>query len=356
MLGFIPVNGSGCIKFGNTEMKRILVLQTAFPGDAILTLPLIQKIYEKYGEPEIDVICIPASADIFTASPKVNSVLILDKKNTEKSLFSLLSFSKKIRENKYDILFSPHRSFRSGIISFLSYIPERISFDNASIKEAYTKVVKYRKDFHEVQRNLSLLNTEALSDFPEILPEIVANRECKAKIQDILGKIKSEEIVIIAPGSVWETKKYPEEYFKTITGYLINKSKTVIAVGSLSDKELCSRLSEDKKKYFNLAGELTIPETVELMRHVNLVICNDSSPAHMAVSANQKVLTIYCSTIKDFGFYPYTSKSSIISYNEIDCKPCGIHGHKKCPLGHFNCGKLLLPEKVLEKIEEILAY
>ena len=50
------------------------------------------------------------------------------------------------------------------------------------------------------------------------------------------------------------------------------------------------------------------------------------------------VLTIYCSTVPEFGFYPYNKKSSYISFNDLNCKPCGIHGYEKCPIKSFDCG------------------
>ena len=55
--------------------KKILVIQTAFPGDAILTLPFIQELKKKKPDYLIDVLCIPSTAEIFAASPHVNNVI-----------------------------------------------------------------------------------------------------------------------------------------------------------------------------------------------------------------------------------------------------------------------------------------
>jgi heptosyltransferase-2 len=71
--------------------------------------------------------------------------------------------------------------------------------------------------------------------------------------------------------------------------------------------------------------------------------------------ADIPVLTIYCSTIPQFGFYPYNKKSDYISFDDLICKPCGIHGFSKCPLDTFDCAKLLVPNLVIEKAEKLLA-
>jgi heptosyltransferase-2 len=73
------------------------------------------------------------------------------------------------------------------------------------------------------------------------------------------------------------------------------------------------------------------------------------------MSADIPVLTLYCSTIPQFGFYPYNNKSSYLSYDDLKCKPCGIHGYDACPLSHFNCGKFLKPQLVIHEAKRLLA-
>ena len=59
---------------------------------------------------------------------------------------------------------------------------------------------------------------------------------------------------------------------------------------------------------------------------------------HFASAVNASVVAIYCSTIPDFGYGPLSEKSFIVqTQKNLSCKPCGIHGKKACPLGHFNC-------------------
>lgn len=86
-----------------------------------------------------------------------------------------------------------------------------------------------------------------------------------------------------------------------------------------------------------------------------MLISNNSAPVYLGMCADIPVLTIYCYTVKNFGFYPYNDKSSCISYDDRYCKPCGIHGHDQCPVKTFDCGDKLLPETVISKLKEFLS-
>ena len=75
----------------------------------------------------------------------------------------------------------------------------------------------------------------------------------------------------------------------------------------------------------------------------------------MAMAADIPVITVYCSTVPGFGFYPYNTMSSFVSYDDLLCKPCGIHGHAKCPVKTFDCGNKLLPQQIIGKIQDIVS-
>jgi heptosyltransferase-2 len=165
----------------------------------------------------------------------------------------------------------------------------------------------------------------------------------------------SDNLVVVAPGSVWNTKIYPLEYYETVIEYLKSKS-SVVLMGGIFDKDLCVQLMQKYNEIISLAGSLSLIESIELLKRAKILICNDSAPTHLGMCADIPVLTIYCSTVGDFGFYPYNTKSRYLSYDDLSCKPCGIHGFNKCPIGTFECGYKLKPETVIYKIEEMLNY
>ncbi len=336
--------------------KKILVIQTAFPGDAILTLPLIQELKKKKPDYSIDVLCIPSTAEIIAASPHVNQVISLDKKGKQKSVIAFLRFIKKVKSNNYEIVYSPHRSVRSALIAMNLSAKESYGFDNSSLKFAFKNLVKYNYSAHEVRRNLEFVGENFSGDRWRIIPEILIPRESEIKVKEYLIDNNLNKFITIAPGSIWETKKYPVGYYKRIVSYFIDLNFQIVLVGGITDKSLCETITEDlEQNVFIAAGDFSFIETIGLLKNSSLLISNDSAPTHLGVCADIPVLTIYCSTTPQFGFYPYNAKSDHISYDDIYCKPCGIHGFRNCPTGTFDCAKLLSSEMVIQKAEKLLA-
>lgn len=335
------------------KREKILVIQTAFLGDAILTLPMIQKLKEKYNDSLIEVLCIPATSEIFYHSPYVDNVIVYDKKGYQKSLFHLIGLIKKIKKSNYTRIYSPHRSFRTAIIVLFSNVKETYGFDNASLSFVYKYRIKYDKTKHEVQRNLALIKYDIEKNNWRIFPELKLKDNIEKEYYKIVDK--KEKLAAVAPGSVWQTKIYPKEYYEIIIKFLIEKGFFVLFVGSSEDKNLCE---EFYKKFpessYSFAGMLSPVETISLLKKVSLLVCNDSAPTHMGMAAQIPTFTIYCSTIPGFGFYPYNEKSDYISYDNLKCKPCNSHGYKKCPINTFECGYLLTPQYVIEKLNNVI--
>jgi len=339
----------------NSEIK-VLVIQTAFPGDAILTLPFIQELKKKNSEYLIDVLSIPSTAELFKSSIFVNDVVIFDKKGKHKSILSFIRFVRELKQIRYEIVYSPHRSLRSALIALNLGADNTYGFNNSSLQYAFKKVVKYNPHDHEVKRNLAFLDSDYSGDKWRIIPEIFVSDDSRLKVKKFLLDNKIEKFITFAPGSVWETKKYPADYFKNIITHFLGKKYLIVLIGGADDRSLCENLSRDiEDNVFITAGDFSFTETIELLKHTKLLICNDSAPTHLGMSADIPVLTIFCSTATQFGFYPYNTKSDYLSYDDLYCKPCGIHGYRNCPTGTFDCAGLLTPDLVINKAESLLA-
>jgi len=337
--------------------ENILVIQTAFIGDAILTLPMIQELKKKNSESKLDVLAIPSTEKIFSSSPYVDDVIVIDKKVKHKSIKRLNNFIKELRKKSYSKIYSPHRSLRSAYVTIRLGVRETYGFDNSSLKYAYKNIVKYKQTDHEVQRNLELIGENTEDKSWKISPEIIIDETEKEIVSALLSSNKIDaKFIAVAPGSVWETKRYPKEYFGEVIKSLIAKNEKVVLIGGENDKLICDEIAynfNDRVK--NFSGEFSVTETIHLLRSAKLLITNDSAPTHMGMCADIPVLTIYCSTVPGFGFYPYNKKSKYLSYDKLVCKPCGIHGYRECPIKSFDCGYKLLPEDIHKEVEEMLS-
>ena len=336
-------------------MKKVLVIQTAFLGDAILTLPLIQKLKEANTDSEITVLCIPSTKDVFLNSPAVASVIVYDKRDVDKSVISYLKLILKVRSQKFDCVISPHRSIRSTLIAFFSGARETMGFNTSDFSFLYKKRIEYINDIHEVERNLSFVSAGINLPDWKVLPEIQIPEEAKEKVERLVAENSGKGIIAVAPGSVWKTKVYPREYYEELIRMILPLGYTIALVGGKEDADLCETIVMNVDgQIVSLAGKLSIVESVSFLKKCAAIVCNDSAPTHLAMVADIPALTIYCSTIAGFGFYPYNKTSAFISFDGLACKPCGIHGYQACPVKTFDCAFKLKPEIVFEKLRQIL--
>ena len=83
---------------------------------------------------------------------------------------------------------------------------------------------------------------------------------------------------------------------------------------------------------------------------------NDSAPMHFASAVNAPVSAIYCSTVPSFGFGPLSDQHFVFETDkDLDCRPCGLHGKKQCPEGHFNCSEIDF-KKILSSLNDQELY
>jgi heptosyltransferase-2 len=84
------------------------------------------------------------------------------------------------------------------------------------------------------------------------------------------------------------------------------------------------------------------------MKDAAMNYVNDSAPMHFASAVNAPVTAVYCSTIPSFGFGPLSDIKYIVEIKEpLDCRPCGLHGYKACPRGHFHCAWHITDDQLL---------
>lgn len=316
---------------------KVLIIQTAFTGDVILATPLIEKIHQFYPEASIDFLLKKGNEGLFEQHPLLNKVLIFNKKEGKiRQLFGLI---KQIRAEKYDYVINLHRFFSSGLLVAFSGATHKIGFDKNPFSSSYTHkithIINETGNFvHEIDRNLALIHH--MTDTKTVKPKLYPSAQDFEKVK------MAEEYVTVAPASVWFTKQFPvHQWIKLINHLPANLA--VKLLGGPTDVVLCEEI-KSKTTHGNvtvMAGHLNFLESAALMQHANMNFANDSAPLHMASATNAPIAAIFCSTIPAFGFTPISDESYLIETTEnLSCRPCGLHGKKACPLGHFNCADL----------------
>ncbi|MBS1515713.1 MAG: glycosyltransferase family 9 protein [Bacteroidetes bacterium] len=326
--------------------KRILIIQTAFLGDVILTLPLVQVLKKHLPDSHIDFLCIPSVKDLFKHNPLINKLIVYDKRGED----TFGRIKNEIKGN-YDVVISPHRSARSALLAFSTKAKQRITFNKSSLIFLYTNKVKYETGIHEIQRNISLLNPLGIDEKEIIKPELFIGDEERKVADNLFNEYSiSNSAIALAPGSVWFTKRYPKEKFGRLLELLKQTNEKVFLIGGESDRELGDFLISysQNENVINTAGKLNVLESAELIRRCRLLITNDSAPLHLANSVGTKVVSLWGATIPQFGFFPYGENDIIIETEGLKCRPCSIHGGDKCPIGTFDCMRSISEEKICE--------
>ena len=333
----------------NDSSKNILIIQTAFIGDTILGSHFARALKDLYPNSNIHFFLRAGNESVIKGLPTIYKTWVWDKKGGKtKNLMKLIS---ELRQTKFDMVFNLHRHFNSGLVSAMMRSPFKAGFKQNPLSFFYTKKVNHQipdpRGWHEVQRNLELIPDYKIDDNSKIYkPELPIEQ----KNIDKVANYTEGEYFVVAPASVWFTKAWSEHKYRELTSELVKRGK-VFFIGAPSDKELCDRIRKDFPNTENLCGMLNLLDSAALMKKARRVFVNDSAPLHLASCVNAKTTAIFCSTVQDFGYTPLADDSVVIDMGKtLSCRPCGLHGHKTCPLGHYKCSEDIEIRRVLDTI------
>jgi heptosyltransferase-2 len=337
-----------------TGFSKILIVQTAFAGDVILSTPLAEALKRCYPSSEVHFLAIPGPADLLKNNPFISRIWIFDKRGLDKSPLKLIKWMRRLKAEQYDLAVVPHRSIRSASLVRGAAIPRIVGFDKSAGRILFTDVVKY-PNCHEVDRNLKLLSVIGCDE--RMAPKLFPGEAEEAAVNAFLSEtgVENEPFISMAPGSVWPTKRWLPEYFAETAGLLYkNRRVRTVLIGGQSERELGEYIQQNAgESVVNSMGALSHLASAALIRRSALMVSNDSAPAHLAAAVNIPVIAVFGPTIPAFGFGPY-GPDHIIVETDLICRPCGIHGGKRCKEIHFKCMRDILPLRIMAEIEKVL--
>lgn len=323
------------------SLREILVLQTAFLGDAVLTRPLLEGLKAAFPAARLTVVARPETIPVFS---DLCETVTWDSLAPAGGLLRVFRLAAAIRARGCDLAVIPHRSFRAAFIAWLAGIPYRVGFDSSQGRIWLTHRVPFAWPMHDLERNLTLL-----APFGKTPPSPrLTGTAPKDAAASIAGKLQREDcegrtLIGVHPGSAWPTKRWPAERFAELIRRLCrNPATRVILIGGRQDRELCEQVRRDAGVgvCHDWAGETTLPELMALMPRLSLFVTNDSGPMHVATAFGVPTLAIFGPTTRELGFFPYGEGNRVVEV-DLECRPCALHGGKNCPLDHFLCMRLI---------------
>jgi heptosyltransferase-2 len=314
------------------EYKNILVIQTAFIGDAILASSLVEKLHHEFPVASISILVRKGNGSVYDNHPFLKEVLIWNKH--EKKIRNLLRLLFEIRSKKFDCVINCHRYFSSGLLAGFSGARHIAGYKQNPLSFLFNYTVNHKigDGRHEIERYNQLVADFAGAQLykPRLYPS--------EKDYLSVAIYQQHAYFCMAPASGWFTKQLPQHKWVALCKQLPHE--TIYLLGAASDVPLCEEIARlsGRNDIQVLAGKLTLLQSCALMEKADMNFVNDSAPLHLASSVNAPVRAFFTSTVPAFGFGPLSDNSITIGLDKLPCRPCGVHGYNACPLGHFKCG------------------
>lgn len=342
----------------------ILVIQTAFLGDIVLTSGFLRELRKLCPDSRITLLTTPIGAEVLQPNSWNIDFLVYDKKGKQRGFSALMQKLAEVRARKPDLVFCLHRSVRSGVIARWSGAKEIWGFKEAAARLFYTHKVSRKDSVYEAEKNRRMLEKYFQCSGAEIspYPELFCTDEEKAIAHGLVGDV---EYVVIAPSSVWATKRWPADRFGTLAAKIEKDFGLPLVIVSGADREDRNVVNALEQSYIasggatsmlvNLAGKTSLGVLKAVLARAKFVICNDSAPLHLAIAVGRPGLAIFGPTVKSQGFFPFVADNtwSVVENKGLDCRPCGEHGHQRCPKTHFRCMLDLPVSMVFDRVKSL---
>jgi lipopolysaccharide heptosyltransferase II len=344
---------------GRAEWSRVLIVQTSFLGDTVLTLPLMAEVKRRFPAAKVTLLTTPLGKELLDGATVLDEIIVDDKRQADKGWSGLWRKARALRARGFTLALCPHKSFRSALLLFLARIPHRVGFRQSKGWFLFHSLANRNGQRHDVERNLSILEVFGIEsedcrhavDFPVHDGSMaVVSRLLKEQ-----GIDPEKAIVGIVPGSVWPTKRWAAESFVVLIQRLKRELDCeVILIGGPEDLAVAAKIERRiAGTAVNLVGKTSLRELPAALAHCRLLISNDSGPMHVAVAIGVPVVAIFCATTPSLGFYPYTSKAVVVE-KKLSCRPCSSHGGRRCPLGTEDCIRLIEPDQVFRAAKRLM--
>ncbi len=340
-------------------MERIAVWNTAFLGDAVLTLPLIQSLKRFFPEAAIDFYVRGGLGPLFAAHPDIARVFVYAKRGEHGGLSGVRRMGGEVKARRYDVWINAHTSLRSALICRMSGASVRVGYDEGAFSSLVCthRVPRRFGKRDEVERLLALLeplDVPLTETWPRIVVADAIAREADAFFAGIPGPVLG-----MHPGSVWATKRWPAEYFAAVGAKALRSGARVLLFAGPGEESIAAEVREritaeaGPDNLTDLSGKLDLPRLAAWIGRLSCYLTNDSGPMHLAWAQWVPTVALFGPTVRELGFFPRGERTTVFEV-PLSCRPCGLHGPQQCPKGTHDCMRRIEPESVWGKVAQEL--
>ena len=283
-------------------------------GDAVMTVPALRELRRALPHAHITLATRAWAKDIFDGADFVDDLLIIDER--ARGVRAFFQQVKQWRSRRFDLAVLLPNSIESALVAFTARVPGRVGYATQSRGEFLTHPLDtpaWRSTRHEVYYYLNIINelervinpnvqtdereSRAEQRAPQFALEVSDARRAEAlAILEQHGADLSRPLVALCPGSTnSRAKRWHAERFAALADRLIEAAgATVILIGARAELDITNEvLAAMRQSAVVLTGKTSLAETTALLSLVNLLVTNDTGPAHLASALGRPTLVIF---------------------------------------------------------------
>jgi heptosyltransferase-2 len=328
-------------------MQRILIRATNWVGDAVMSLPALQVVRERFPDAHITVLARPWVADLYARETFADEVILYERN---------WRIVQELRRRKFDTALLLQNAFEAAALVWLAGIPRRIGYNRDGRRWLLTDAIPVPRKGdiprHERFYYLELLRRAGIIDALPSSPAIRlggASQATEAGLRrfDAMG---FSEVTGVSPGAAYGTAKrwLPERFVEAAASL----SHPVALFGSKDERPLCEEIAGGLRsrgvQVHNFAGETNLGEFIELAAGCRVYLTNDSGGMHIASALGVPTVAIFGAT-DDVGTGP-TGPLARVVRQHVECSPCLL---RECPIDH-RCMTAVTSQKVADTALDLL--
>ncbi|MEJ7575754.1 MAG: lipopolysaccharide heptosyltransferase II [Pyrinomonadaceae bacterium] len=344
-------------------VKRIVVRGATWIGDAVMTVPALRELRRLFPRAHITLATYSGAQELFLETDFIDELLIHDQKI--RSAGQILEQAREWRGRNFDMAVIFPNSFAAALIPFAARVSLRVGYSSDGRRLLLTHPLSlpaWRETRHEAFYYLNIIHALQRSVFGvehiqerEPVFDLRVSEERQEAARSVLrrhGANTSRPLIALCPGSTnSRAKRWPAERYAALADGLIEDCGVeIILIGSKEELDVSESVaSKMRRQPITLTGGTNLAESIAVLSLVELLITNDTGPAHIAAALNRPVLAVFGPT-NPLTTYPFSASAEIIRRPPA-CAPCML---RDCPIDH-RCMTSITSEEVYERAHAMIA-
>ncbi len=331
---------------------KILVRATNWIGDAVMSLPALRAIRQRFPGAEIAILAKPWVSALYDRERSIDRVIPLQGESGARDWKKKSRLIRDLRAEAFDLGVLLPNSFESAAVLRLAGVKRIVGYardgrgflltDSVPVPRPGEIPEHERFCYLELLRRAGIL--DRLPDVSEVRLDCIEQR--RAKGEELFRMLGVKLPVIgISPGAAFGSAKrwLPERFAETALKLAERMGASIAVFGSNAEKDLCDRVAEASGGR-SFAATTALAAFIEMTAACSLFLTNDSGAMHIASALGIPTVTVFGPT-NEKATGPLGSAALVIR-QPVDCAPCGL---RECPIDH-RCMTGVTVDRVIEQV------